>query len=76
MSVPKETDTLYLLKNKYSLQLQETWGDSGAIKAEPKIHSDRQKRTELAEAGPPGKPPHGNESAPFIYILFSRQPVQ
>nr|WP_187254662.1 hypothetical protein [Alkalicoccus halolimnae] len=31
-----------------------------------------QRRTELAEAGPPGKRPHGNESArtSIIYLIF------
>ncbi|TVP81486.1 MAG: hypothetical protein EA344_13000 [Alkalicoccus sp.] len=45
-------------------------GDSEAIKAGP--HSDRRKRKESAEAGPPGKPPLGNEGGRFSrpYFIF------
>ncbi|TVP87676.1 MAG: hypothetical protein EA344_01545 [Alkalicoccus sp.] len=43
-------------------------GDSGAMKAES--HSDRRKRTESAEAGPPGKPPLGNEDGCFSHPYF------
>jgi len=46
-------------------------GDSEAIKAVRKIHFFQiEDWKKLAEAGPPGKPPYGNEGRNLTYLLY------